>query len=111
MSLIDQLREKFEIDRHPLRHLGGSTRDADGFAVETHHFATKDGERVRLWARTTSDYSHAYTRIQDAVAALPVDTPNRNFEVAMNCRLGHRPDQYLRWMQILLAAPSKSARL
>jgi hypothetical protein len=33
----------------------------------------KDGERVRLWARTTSDYSTAFTRIRDAVAALPVD--------------------------------------
>jgi hypothetical protein len=27
------------------------------------------------------------------------------------CRLGRRPDQYLRWMQILLAAPSQSAGL
>ena len=38
-------------------------------------------------------------------------TKNGNFEAAMNCRLGRRPDQYLRWMQILLAAPSQSARL
>ena len=37
--------------------------------------ARKDGERVRLWARTTSDYSKAFTRIRDAVAALPVITP------------------------------------
>jgi len=29
---------------------------------------------VRLWARTTSDYSKAFTRIRDAVAALPVDS-------------------------------------
>jgi len=29
---------------------------------------------VRLWARTTSDYSRAFTRIRDAVAALPVDS-------------------------------------
>jgi hypothetical protein len=36
--------------------------------------ARKDGERVRLWARTTSDYSNAFTRIRDAVAALPVDS-------------------------------------
>src|SRR3954453_19501513 len=35
--------------------------------------ARKDGEQVRLWARTTSDYSKAFTRIRDAVAALPVD--------------------------------------
>jgi hypothetical protein len=34
--------------------------------------ARKDGEHVRLWARTTSDYSSAFTRIRDAVAALPV---------------------------------------
>jgi ATP-dependent DNA ligase len=36
--------------------------------------ARKDGERVCLWARTTSDYSKAFTRIRDAVAALPVDS-------------------------------------
>ena len=34
--------------------------------------ARKDGEQVRLWARTTSDYSSAFTRIRDAAAALPV---------------------------------------
>jgi hypothetical protein len=27
--------------------------------------ARKDGDRVRLWARTTSDYSKAFTRIHD----------------------------------------------
>jgi bifunctional non-homologous end joining protein LigD len=42
----------------------------DGYRV----IARKDGERVRLWARTTSDYSKAFTRIWDAVAALPVDS-------------------------------------
>jgi bifunctional non-homologous end joining protein LigD len=31
----------------------------DGYRV----IARKDGERVRLWARTTSDYSSAFTRI------------------------------------------------
>ena len=36
--------------------------------------ARKDGAQVRLWARTTSDYSKAFTRIRDAVAALPVDS-------------------------------------
>src|SRR6478609_5274602 len=40
----------------------------DGYRV----IARKDGERVRLWARTTSDYSSAFARIRDAVAALPV---------------------------------------
>jgi bifunctional non-homologous end joining protein LigD len=41
----------------------------DGYRV----IARKDGEQIRLWARTTSDYSKAFTRIRDAVAALPVD--------------------------------------
>ena len=40
----------------------------DGYRV----IARKDGDRVRLWARTTSDYSNTFTRIRDAVAALPV---------------------------------------
>jgi bifunctional non-homologous end joining protein LigD len=42
----------------------------DGYRV----IARKDGEHVRLWARTTSDYSKAFARIRDAVAALPVDS-------------------------------------
>src|SRR3954463_1189554 len=42
----------------------------DGYRV----IARKDGEQVRLWARTTSDYSNAFTRIRDAVAALPVNS-------------------------------------
>jgi hypothetical protein len=37
----------------------------DGYRV----IARKDGERVRLWARTTSDYTNAFTRIRDALAA------------------------------------------
>jgi bifunctional non-homologous end joining protein LigD len=41
----------------------------DGYRV----IARKDGQQVRLWARTTSDYSKAFTRIRDAVAALPVE--------------------------------------
>jgi bifunctional non-homologous end joining protein LigD len=32
--------------------------------------ARRDGEQIRLWARTTSDYSRAFTRIRDALAAL-----------------------------------------
>ena len=36
--------------------------------------ARKDGQQVHLWARTTSDYSKAFTRIRDAVAALPVNS-------------------------------------
>ena len=36
--------------------------------------ARKDSERVRLRARTTSDYSNTFTRIRHAVAALPVDS-------------------------------------
>jgi ATP dependent DNA ligase domain len=39
----------------------------DGYRV----IARKDGEQVHLWARTTSDYSNTFTRIRDAVAALP----------------------------------------
>jgi bifunctional non-homologous end joining protein LigD len=42
----------------------------DGYRV----IARKDGDQVRLWARTTSDYSKAFTRIRDAVAALPVNS-------------------------------------
>src|SRR3954469_3044864 len=42
----------------------------DGYRV----IARKDGDRVRLWARTTSDYSKAFIRIRDAVAALPVNS-------------------------------------
>jgi ATP-dependent DNA ligase len=42
----------------------------DGYRV----IARKDGERVRLWARTTSDCSSAFTGIRNAVAALPVDS-------------------------------------
>src|SRR4051812_18936969 len=42
----------------------------DGYRV----IARKDGNQVRLWARTTSDYSKAFTRNRDAVAALPVDS-------------------------------------
>jgi bifunctional non-homologous end joining protein LigD len=42
----------------------------DGYRV----IARKDGVQVRLWARTTSDYSKAFTRIRDAVAALPVES-------------------------------------
>jgi bifunctional non-homologous end joining protein LigD len=42
----------------------------DGYRV----IARKDGEQVRLWARTTSDYSQAFTRIRNAIAALPVNS-------------------------------------
>src|SRR3954452_4131887 len=41
----------------------------DGYRV----IARKDGDQVRIWARTTSDYSKAFTRIRDAVAALPIE--------------------------------------
>ena len=41
----------------------------DGYRI----IARKDGEQVRIWARTTSDYSKAFTRMRDAVAALPVE--------------------------------------
>src|SRR3954454_5467196 len=42
----------------------------DGYRV----IARKDGEQVRVWARTTSDYSKSFTRIRDAVAELPVES-------------------------------------
>jgi bifunctional non-homologous end joining protein LigD len=41
----------------------------DGYRI----IARKDGEKVRIWARTTSDYSKAFTRMRDAIAALPVE--------------------------------------
>jgi bifunctional non-homologous end joining protein LigD len=41
----------------------------DGYRV----IARKDGDQVRLRARTTSDYSKAFIRIRDAVAGLPID--------------------------------------
>ena len=62
-------------------------------------WTSKASSRSAL-VRATSANGHAWLK-----------TKNRNFEAAMNCRLGRRPDQYLRWMQILLAASSQSARL
>ena len=41
----------------------------DGYRI----IARKDGPQVRIWARTTSDYSKAFTRMREAVAALPVE--------------------------------------
>ena len=35
--------------------------------------ARKDGDQVRLWTRPGSDYSARFTRIMEAVAALPVE--------------------------------------
>jgi bifunctional non-homologous end joining protein LigD len=50
-------------------------RGATGFALQGYRvIARKDGEWVRLWARTRSDYSNAFTRIREAIAALPVDS-------------------------------------
>ena len=46
---------------------------------------------MRLWARTTSDYSKAFTRIRDAVAALPVDSAVLDGE-AIVMRSAHRCD-------------------
>jgi bifunctional non-homologous end joining protein LigD len=40
----------------------------DGYRL----IARKDGDRVRLWARTTTDYTGSLPRIRAAVAALPV---------------------------------------
>jgi ATP-dependent DNA ligase len=41
----------------------------DGYRV----IARKDGARVRVWARTTSDYTAAFTRIRETMAALPAE--------------------------------------
>src|SRR3954467_8052668 len=57
-------------DRPPSGHGWLHEIKWDGYRV----IALKDGEQVRLWARTTSDYSKAFTRIRDAVAALPVES-------------------------------------
>ena len=54
--------------RHPA--LVAARDQFDGYRV----IARKDGEQVRLWARTTSRLFKAFTRIRDAVAALPVDS-------------------------------------
>jgi bifunctional non-homologous end joining protein LigD len=40
----------------------------DGFRI----IARKDGERVRLWARTGTDYTTSLDRVRAAVAALPI---------------------------------------
>lgn len=47
MMLADQLRRMFEIGQHPLRLTGSTTRQDDGFTVETLSFVTSDGEPVR----------------------------------------------------------------
>jgi bifunctional non-homologous end joining protein LigD len=47
----------------------GSTRIKwDGYRI----IARKDGERVRLWARSGTDYTACLDRIRAAVAALPI---------------------------------------
>jgi hypothetical protein len=42
----------------------------DGYRL----IARKDGERVRLWARTTTDYTPCLSRIRGAVAAVPAES-------------------------------------
>ena len=59
--------------------------------------ARKDGEQVRLWARTTSDYSKAFSRIRDAVAALPVDSAVIDGEAIVL-----RPDNYVRFRGVAI---------
>jgi bifunctional non-homologous end joining protein LigD len=62
--------------------------------------ARKNGKQVRLWARTTS-YSKSFTRIRDAIAALPVESavldgeaiilrPDNSFEVEASDRAKDR---------------------
>jgi ATP-dependent DNA ligase len=43
---------------------------------------------VRLWARTTSDYSSAFARIREAVAALPVDNAVLDGQAVVRSRQG-----------------------
>ena len=43
---------------------------------------------MRLWARTRSDYSHAFMRIRESLAALPVDSAVLDGEAVVL-----RPDQ------------------
>ena len=57
-------------DRPPARPGSLHEIKCDGYRV----IARKDGEQARLWARTTSDYSKAFTCIREPVAALPVDS-------------------------------------
>jgi bifunctional non-homologous end joining protein LigD len=57
--------------------------------------ARKDGERVRLWARTTSDYSTGFTRIRDAFAALPVDNAVLDGEAVLM-----RPDNTINFSRL-----------
>ena len=51
----------------------------DGYRV----LARKDGEQVRLWARTTSDYSKAFKRVRDVsprcLSIVPCSTARRLF--------------------------------
>jgi ATP-dependent DNA ligase len=56
----------------------------DGYGV----IARKDGERVRLWARTTSNYSSAFARFREPVAALPVDSGVRRIGLCRGFQAG-----------------------
>jgi bifunctional non-homologous end joining protein LigD len=57
----------------------------DGYRV----IARRDGEQIRLWARTTSDYSRAFTRIRDTLAALPGPLPASGGHLPGVGRLAH----------------------
>jgi bifunctional non-homologous end joining protein LigD len=65
----------------------------DGYRV----IARKDGERFRLWARTTSDYSNAFTSIRDAVAALPVESAVLDAQAVLL-----RPDNPINFLEAAL---------
>src|SRR4051794_918887 len=56
----------------------------DGYGVIAH----KDGARVRLWARTTSNYSSAFARFREPVAALPVDSGVRRIGLCRGFQAG-----------------------
>jgi bifunctional non-homologous end joining protein LigD len=53
----------------------------DGYRI----IARKDGDRVRIWARTGTDYTAYLDRIRQAMAALPIGAARRNgFQVEGN---------------------------
>ena len=73
-----QLRPQLHLAPNPSRQFPAQSSPVprpheikfDGYRV----IAREDGEQVRLWARTTSDYSNTFARIRDAVTALPVES-------------------------------------
>src|SRR3954447_21604967 len=72
----------------------------DGYRI----IARKDGEQVRIWARTTSDYSKAFTRMRDAIAALPVD--NARLAICERANAGMVEDKEPEFRAAVITRPS-----